>query len=110
MHAMPRLLARFLLLIAVLAAPLSMTPASAVGHAGGTDAAMPMPHCPEQQQTPDEPRGIAECAMACAAALPALSASPADIEAAVHAPQSPGGVSLLPGRHLEIATPPPKLS
>ena len=104
-------LAKLLTLLAVLLMPLGMAaPASASAHhpANMTTAAMPMPHCPDQGST--HHAAGAECTMACAATLPALSegSEPRLRIAAVPAPRILAAP--LPGLHPETATPPPRFS
>jgi hypothetical protein len=107
---MLRLLAKLLLFIAVLAAPVGMTAAPAAPTHHGMTASTPMEHCPDQQQAPEDQGGIADCAMGCSAALPVLgSPTPAALEIA-SAAAAPTISSRLNGRHLDIATPPPKSS
>jgi hypothetical protein len=107
---MLRLVARFLLLVAVLAAPLGMTAAPAAPAHHAAMSSMPMQHCPEQQGSPEDQGGIADCAMACAAALPPAAANRPAPAAIYCTPSSANVANRLVGRHLEIATPPPKLS
>ena len=103
---MARLVARLLLFVAVLLAPLSMTaaPAAPMQHGAGAR----MQHCPDQQQAPEGGSGIADCAMACAAALPATGGHQAGVDSMV----AQAGPLYLPARlanhHPDIATPPPK--
>jgi hypothetical protein len=105
---MLRRIAQLLLFIAVLLAPLSMTaaPASSATHAMAPGVGTE--HCPDQEDGGNGSGGIAECTMACAAALPALPGplpapfqTPVALEIAL--PAAP-----LSGLHPEIATPPPK--
>jgi hypothetical protein len=102
------LVAKLLLFVAVLAAPLGMTAAPAAPAHHGTTAAMPMEHCPDQQQAPEHERGIADCAMGCSAALPALGSPPPATLKSTSARGVPAISSRLNGRQLDIATPPPK--
>ncbi len=107
---MAQLLARLLLLIAVLTAPLSMSAASSAPTQHGS-AAMAMEHCHGRQQPAPAEKGIADCAMACAAALPAIVPPvPAAAAPVVQAPEPPVISARLADRNLEIATPPPKRS
>jgi hypothetical protein len=97
-----------LALVAVLLMPIGMTaPAAAAEH--HSNAAMPMPHCPEQGSDQQSKGAFAECTMACASALPAVDQVQeqvilwdAPFIAAVLTPA-------LQGLHPDIATPPPKL-
>ncbi len=106
---MRRLAARLLLLLAVLLAPLGMTAAPALPMDHGSGASMPMQHCPEQQ-TPDSTSGIADCAMACAAALPTSGLKPPGRDILASSVEVPYTAARLVSRYLEIATPPPKTS
>ena len=93
---------RLLALLALLLMPLGMT-ARAEPH-----AAMPMAHCPDQAPA-HHPRSVSlECAMACAAALPAVERAIGEQLAlgpiaGIAAAQRP-----LHGLHPETATPPPR--
>jgi hypothetical protein len=95
---------KLLALIAVLVMPLAMAPAAA---SPVHQASMPMEHCPDQAPRHDQ-GGIAECTMACAAALPAI---PTKQDAPLVVASVPSQAS--PTRHLhgldpETATPPPR--
>jgi hypothetical protein len=104
----PTLVARLLVLAAMLLMPLGMAgaPAAARHHAA---MAMDMQHCPDPAPVHKDKGGIAVCTMACASALPALNVAqrepvaPREELVAVHAVQA------LDGLHPETATPPPKL-
>ena len=103
---MVRLGSKLLLLLAVLLMPLGMAPATAAAqHDHVMASSMPMQHCPDPQK---EKPGIAVCAMACAAALPAVGKPLSDATVIVCAPQQPATAQLLHGLHPETATPPPK--
>jgi hypothetical protein len=107
---MIRLASKLLVLLALLLMPFGMVPASAAAqpaHSG--TMSMPMQHCPEPAQQPDK-GGIADCAMACAAALPAMGKAVAEPPFIICAPQQPSTVELLHGLNPETATPPPKRS
>ena len=99
---------RLLALIAVLLMPVSMiAPAAAAHHQ--SEAAMPMQHCPDEQ-APGTESGIAQCAMACSAAVPELG-SPAPARLTVTcAPPTAIAPKTLQGIQQDIATPPPKRS
>lgn len=106
--AMVRLASKLLVLLAVLLMPLGMAPTSAATPHGHVMASsMPMQHCPDPVPQKERP-GIAVCAMACAAALPAVGKPLADPTFIVCAPQQPATAQLLHGLHPETATPPPK--
>jgi hypothetical protein len=107
-RTVPKLVARLLVLVAMLLMPLGMAsaPAAAQHHAA---MAMDMQHCPDPAPVHKDKGGIAVCTMACASALPALDVAqrepvaPREELVAVHAVQA------LDGLHPETATPPPKL-
>ena len=103
------MLARLLLLVAVLLMPFGMAPASA-STSDHVTMRMPAGHCPDQDSDGALKAGIAACTMACAGALPASDAFAAQSirvrrEIAAAVPVTP-----LFGLHPETATPPPKHS
>jgi hypothetical protein len=106
---MARTLARMLLLFAVLLMPLGMSPAAAAPVHHETAAGMPS-HCPDQLPGHEKRAGIAECTMACAAALPAVQAPAAEAPALRAEPPRFAAADPLHGLHPETATPPPKAS
>jgi hypothetical protein len=102
--------ARLLLVVAVLLMPFGMAPASAVSTHDRGDTAMAMGHCPDGSQDHRSKAGIAECTMACAAALPVIVGA-ADEPMLVHPDRvAPPLAHRLHGLHPETATPPPRLS
>jgi hypothetical protein len=104
------LIARLILLFAVLLMPLGMAAAPASTPHRLMSADMPMQHCPDQTPAHDSKGALAQCTMACAAALPAAMAS-ADLPHLLAGESSNRSVSLvLHGLHPETATPPPKRS
>ena len=106
---MSRLLAKTLLLLAVLLMPLGMQPAAAAP-AVHDMASMPIQHCPEQAPAHDSNAGFVQCTMACSAALPAVDIGPAGPHLIVCAPTEAAAVRQLRGLHPDTATPPPKRS
>jgi len=101
------MLLRLLTILAVVALPFGIvTPASAAHHETET---MLMQHCPDQRQ-PAADQGIAQCTMACAAALPAFDAGLAGGPVIICAPEPPAPSHALHGIQHDIATPPPKPS
>jgi hypothetical protein len=103
---MTRMVAKLLLLMAVLLMPLGMTaPAAARQH---HSASMPMKHCPDQAPQPTGKAGFAQCTMACSAALPAMDASTGEALTIVCTPELPAAVQRLHGVQPDTATPPPK--
>jgi hypothetical protein len=107
---MLRTLARIVLLLAVLLMPLGMNPAAAAPVHNQMGAGMAMGHCPDQVPGHEKKSGLAECTMACAAALPAMEAS--DAETLALRGEAPRFVAVdrLHGLHPETATPPPRAS
>ena len=103
------LFVRLMVMFAVLLMPLGMAPAPAAAHVQH-HASMPMPHCPDQQHDPVTKGGIAECTMACAAALPAVSGASAEPLRIVCTPERPAAAQRLDDLHPETATPPPRRS
>ena len=103
-----QLIARLVLLVAVLLMPLGMAPAAAgpVGHQR-VDA-MPMGHCDQQGSKHAPKAGFAECTMACSAALPAADLSRDEAPPAALVPLNPVAAAILLGLHPDTATPPPK--
>ena len=100
---------KLLVLLAALLMPLGMAvPAAAAPH--HEMASMPMQHCPEQAPAQKGKSGFADCTMACAAALPAVGASPDNERSAERSLAIALPVHQLHGLHPEIATPPPKRS
>ena len=107
-RAMGVALAKLMLIATLLLMPFGM--AGAAADAGGeVDAAMAMSHCPDApKRTSDS--GIAHCAMACSAALPAAETPPQLWPQIARKLILPGVVRQLDGLHGETATPPPKAS
>jgi hypothetical protein len=104
-----KMLARLILLIGVLFMPLGMTPATAAAHEHAMSG-MPMGHCDDGSTKHHAKGGIAECTMACAAALPAADTPNDDIAPIGRMPIRPEASQVLHGLHPDTATPPPKLS
>lgn len=111
---MRSVLLRLLATLAVMLMPLGMAAApAATSHHQRITMAMPMPmpmqHCPEPA-VPGSNSAFAHCAMACAAALPAIS-SPEPLAQPVvrSSPQVPA-ITALAGVEPDIATPPPRLA
>jgi hypothetical protein len=104
---MTRLIAKLLLLAAMLLMPLGMNPASA---ATGYHAMTAMNHCPGQDSGHDSRSGIAGCTMACASALPAVDFADPELVMITRQPVQRAAAERLYGLHPETATPPPKRS
>jgi hypothetical protein len=104
------MLAKLLLLLAVLLMPLGMTPAAAVDHNAHAAAAMPMGHCDKQAPDQRTKHGIGECTMACSAALPAADFASDPPLLIACTPLCPSGAAMLDGLHPDTATPPPRNS
>ena len=108
--AVRTMLAKLLLLIAVLVMPLGMTPAAGAGHQLHDMASMPMGHCDPKAPNHGADHGITQCTMACSAALPAADLAddaPLPIDCA---PALSSAATTLDGLHPHPATPPPKVS
>jgi len=106
--AVGTMITRLALLVAVLLMPLGMSaaPAGAPNHRMAAD--MAMGHCPDQAPAHDMKGGIADCAMACAGALPAGDAGAGDPPRIVCEPIRFSAAQQLLGVHPETATPPPR--
>jgi hypothetical protein len=102
------LLTKLLLLLAMLLMPFGMAaaPASTAHHASAMD--MPMGHCPDGDSSHHSKAGIAECTMACAAALPAVGSVHDQVQFVASSPAAPRAAQRLNSLHPETATPPPK--
>lgn len=108
---MRQLLARLLLLVAVLLMPFGMTPAAAMAHEQhSAAAAMPAGHCPEQAPRPGGKAGFIECTMVCSAALPASDLKRHEPRLIVCVPVEAAAARQLHGLHPDTATPPPRRS
>jgi hypothetical protein len=107
---MIRPIIKLLVLLAVLLMPLGMSPGAAAPVRHQMAAGMPMGHCPDQAPSHDKKSGFGECTMACAAALPAVEASAAELPIAP--PELPRLAlsDRLHGLQPETATPPPRAS
>jgi hypothetical protein len=105
------IIARLVLLVAVLLMPLGMTPAAANGGGDRMAAGMIMGHCDGQRTTHHPKAGFAECTMACAAALPAIGTRSVDDPPPIARTLiRPLAAAVLRGLHPDTATPPPKAS
>ena len=107
--AVGRILAKLMVLVAVLLMPLGMTTASAAGASDHDMAAMPMSHCPDGESRPEK-AGIAACTMTCSAALPATEPAEPKRAAIDSPPMEIAKAKALVGLHPDAATPPPKQS
>ena len=105
-----RLIAKLLVLVAVLLLPLGMQPVGAAPNHDMAVSTMPMGHCPEHAPSHDGKGGFVECTMACSAALPAAELAPERHLLIACAPSVPAAAQILRGLHPETATPPPKAS
>ena len=106
-------LAKLLAILALVLTSFGMiaAPAAAAPHHGVSAAmAMPMEHCPDEDGSGEGKGGVAECAMACSAALPAADlAQPSSLKMLCGPDRGPVASSLH-GLHPDTATPPPKAS
>ena len=108
---MMRLIAKLLLLLAVMLMPFGMAPAGASpNQPHAMSAGMPMQHCPEQRGKGDMKGGFADCSMACSAALPAVDRPREGHSPIAGPPTAPAAARELHGLHPDTATPPPKAS
>lgn len=101
---------RLLVLLAVLLMPVGMEPAARSAppmDLHSMSAAMPKGHCPDQ---PKDHNGLATCSVVCASTLPAQEQARTEPIPATSEPVRPMPAPMLHGIHLEIATPPPKLT
>ena len=101
-----RRLWRLIVLIAVLMMPFGMAQAPA----SPLEAGMSMGHCVDQGSGHGSKHGLAECTMACAAALPATDARVNYPLVMVSEHIRPKTSARLHGLHPTIATPPPRLA
>jgi hypothetical protein len=104
--AVRTLMAKLVLLVAVLLMPFAMAPAAASAPHQETAIGTAMGHCVDQHQ--QSKRGIAECTMACAASLPATGAAVMAPIVVVEVLSPSVTTHRLQGLHPEIATPPPR--
>ncbi|NUR14145.1 MAG: hypothetical protein HOQ20_20215 [Bradyrhizobium sp.] len=102
-----RFIARLALLVAVLLMPFGMTPT--VGQPTVSPGAS-MPHCPDPLSRDHRKSGIAECTMACSAALPAVGVAVEEPLAITPARPTIALATILRGILPDISTPPPKVS
>jgi hypothetical protein len=107
---MTRLIAKLLVLIAVLLMPLGMSAAPAAAAHHSASASMAMQHCPEQAPSHHSKAGFVECTMACSAALPAVDLPQEQHLLIAYTPVTPAAAQVLDGLHPDTATPPPKAS
>jgi hypothetical protein len=104
------MLARLVLVLAVLLMPFGMAPAAASVAHPSTDMAMPMGHCDQKGSTHDRKGGVAECTMVCASALPAAFGRAGERPLVICEPAQPASATPLRGLDPETATPPPRRS
>jgi len=103
------LLARLALLLAVLLMPFGMAPAPASApHHSMAMLPTAMHHCSDETSGQPGKGGIADCAMACAAALPPGVAGADGRLLIVCERATPGTEQRLDGLHPDTVTPPPK--
>ena len=104
--AMPAVLLRLAMLIALVFMPFSMTNASAMAASAAVPAAG---HCDEPQKPADAP---AKMKMSCAscAALPAVDVAPVVSDLPHQLPRLVKAANSLSDTEPEVATPPPRLS
>jgi hypothetical protein len=96
---------------AVLIMPFSMPAAAHVSSQNRAKAGMAMSHCPDQGTKHDGKGAIAECTMACSAALPASPQPIYPVQFLIACdPALPQLAPRLTDLHPDTATPPPKHS
>jgi hypothetical protein len=88
--------------------PLGMTPGAAAPAHQAMSGEMPMGHCPDQGSGHDDKRGLADCTMACAAALPPAVAHTDEPLLSPGSRLEPALAQRLHGLHPDTATPPPR--
>ena len=103
-------LLRLLAFVAVLLMPFGMSAAPAAAAHHEQMGAIAMQHCPDRNSKPHSTGALADCTMACAAALPAAELPQPGTPLAFRVPVEPNVIPSLSGIELEIATPPPRLS
>jgi len=111
-YALPvrNLLASLLIALAVLLMPLGMNPAAASRPVDHASTSMPMGHCDGDAPKQHGAKGISECTMACAAALPAATPARDAPLLILCVPAEPAAAEILHGLQPDPATPPPKRS
>jgi hypothetical protein len=102
-----KLLSEIVLLLSVLLMPFGMTPASAA-HDQRPMASMPMGHCDKDTSTHGVKGGVADCTMACSAALPATDTAREEPLLLACTPARPVAAQVLHGLTPETADPPPR--
>ncbi len=102
---MRQAIAKYLLLLAILLMPFGMTPASA---SAADSSAATMRHCEDQRAAHHGKNGIAQCTMACAAALPASLARSVDLPEIAPSLHAHISIALLNSVQPDTATPPPR--
>lgn len=105
-----RHLTKLLTMMAVLLMPFGMAGASAHSQPHSMMAAMTQTHCPNPTPVHGMAGGLADCAMACAALLPAGQPTQAPAKLFVAEPDRPALALRLHGLRPETEKPPPKLS
>ena len=103
------IIAKLVLLVAVLIMPLGMTSAGASVHDSRAMANMPMPHDPDRSKH-EQSGCVATCSMACASALPAQDVARDEAVSADHQLVTPMIAQSLNGLDPEVPAPPPKLA
>jgi hypothetical protein len=102
------MLARIFLLLSVLTMPLGMAPA-ATAQTETSAHAMPMGHCDQQRQSRHDMKGgLADCTMACSAALPAVETAREGPVLIASSPVRPIAAQVLRGLTPDTADPPPR--
>jgi len=105
-----RLITRLLLLVSVLLMPFGMAAAPAAASQHQHMGAMAMQHCPDRDSKSASKGALADCAMACSAALPAADPAPIEARPFSRAPLDSEVTAALSDIDLDIATPPPRFA
>ncbi len=103
---MRAILTKLLLVVALLLMPLAMAPAAAEVHHGRAAAAMA--DCDRHAPTHHPKSGLAECTMACSAALPASDVLRDEPPLIPALPVERAAAQIFDGLRPETATPPPR--
>ena len=99
---------RLFMLLAVMLMPFGMSAAPAASIHQEQMNAMAAGHCDDSGSSPTTNSMLADCAMACSAALPAADLEPVLSHPVARIVCEPAITATLAGIEMEIATPPPR--
>lgn len=106
-----RFVSGLVVILAVLIMPFGMPAAAHVSPQNRAEAGMAMSHCPDQDTKHEGKGAVAECTMACSAALPVSPQPMQPVQYLIACdPARPQLAPHLTDLHPETATPPPKHS